>query len=287
VPIDPAPRRGRRDNGLDAAAYVPLADVDPRVGEHLLDVLKLAGVPAYLEPSADVEPYTRALALPSPPTDRLWVDQEQRTAAREIVAAESAEAQAFPTRPGPGGGDDRPSGGLADLDEERAWEEIVAAFDVDVGTPAVPPWPVPEDIDDERPRGGRADPEATADRTAPSRDDPTAADPKASSPRSGQPGRMPDHAGPDGEPDDRPADDEGHYHPPPPPPVPRPSRRTVLGAFLVGMGLLLLFGARLLGVDAGTGFTFGVLAILAGAAVLVLGLRNSRADDGPDDGAVV
>jgi hypothetical protein len=61
----------------------------------------------------------------------------------------------------------------------------------------------------------------------------------------------------------------------------------VLGAFLVGMGLLLLFGARLLGVDAGTGFTFGVLAILAGAAVLVLGLRNSRADDGPDDGAVV
>jgi len=287
VPIDPAPRRGRRDNGLDAAAYIPLADVDPRVGEHLLDVLKLAGVPAYLEPSADVEPYTRALALPSPPTDRLWVDQEQRTAAREIVAAESAEAQAFPTRPDPGGGDDRPSGGLADLDEERAWEEIVAAFDADVGTPAVPPWPVPEDIDDERPRGGRPDPEATADRTAPTRDDPAAADPKPSSPRSGQPGRMPDHAGPDGEPDDRLADDEGHYHPPPPPPVPRPSRRTVLGVFLVAMGLLLLFGARLLGVDAGTGFTFGVLAILAGAAVLVLGLRNSRADDGPDDGAVV
>ena len=37
-------RRGRRDNGLDAAAFVPLLDVDPRVGEHLLDVLASAGV---------------------------------------------------------------------------------------------------------------------------------------------------------------------------------------------------------------------------------------------------
>ena len=73
-------RRGRRDNGLDAAAFVPLLDVDPRVGEHLLDVLASAGVPAYLEPSADVEPYTRALSLPSPPTDRLWVDRDQRRA---------------------------------------------------------------------------------------------------------------------------------------------------------------------------------------------------------------
>ena len=68
-------RRGRRDNGLDAVAFVPLVDVDPRVGEHLLDVLGSAGVPAFLEPSADVEPYTRTLSLPSPPTDRLWVDR--------------------------------------------------------------------------------------------------------------------------------------------------------------------------------------------------------------------
>jgi hypothetical protein len=70
-------RRGRRDNGLDAAAFVPLLDVDPRVGEHLLDVLASAGVPAYLEPSADVELYT-PLSLPSPLTDRLWVDRDQR-----------------------------------------------------------------------------------------------------------------------------------------------------------------------------------------------------------------
>src|SRR5205085_2454875 len=32
------PRRGRRDNGLIAAVYAAAGDVDPRVGEHLLDV---------------------------------------------------------------------------------------------------------------------------------------------------------------------------------------------------------------------------------------------------------
>ena len=57
-------------------------------------MLASAGVPAFLEPSADIEPYTRALSLPSPPTDRLWVDREQRREAREIVDAE--------TPPGPG-----------------------------------------------------------------------------------------------------------------------------------------------------------------------------------------
>ncbi len=124
-------RRGRRDNGLDAAAFVPLVDVDPRVGEHLLDVLASAGVPAFLEPSADIEPYTRTLSLPSPPTDRLWVDRDQRREAREIVDAETP----YGTRPAPTPRDDEPSRGLSDVDEERAWKDIVSAWDA----PAVEP----------------------------------------------------------------------------------------------------------------------------------------------------
>ena len=260
MPIDPTPRRGRRDNGLDAAAYVPLADVDPRVGEHLLDVLRLAGVPAYLEPSADIEPYTRTLALPSPPTDRLWVDREQRAAARQIVEAESAEAYAFPPRPEVSRGDDRPSQGLFDRDEERAWEEIVAAFDANPPPPPVAPWPVGEDVD--------ADADEQPDR------------------RSDQEDQRPDAAGQAGQPGEDLSGEE-HYQPPPPPPLPRPSRRTVLGIVLVVLGALLTFGPRLLGVDASTGLTLGVVSILAGGAVLVLGLRDSRSDDGPDDGAVV
>ena len=46
--------RGRRDNGLDATLWSPLRDVDPRVGEHLLDLLATQGIAAYLEPTADV-----------------------------------------------------------------------------------------------------------------------------------------------------------------------------------------------------------------------------------------
>jgi hypothetical protein len=130
-------RRGRRDNGLDAAAFVPLLDVDPRVGEHLLDVLGSAGVPAYLEPSADVEPYTRALSLPSPPTDRLWVDRDQRRQARIIVDAETPHGP----RPVPPPRDDEPSHGLADADEERAWQDIIAGFDAPPATGRAPQRP--------------------------------------------------------------------------------------------------------------------------------------------------
>ena len=46
-------RHGRRDNGLVAAEYAAAGDVDPRVGEHLLDVLALDGIAAYLRPSSD------------------------------------------------------------------------------------------------------------------------------------------------------------------------------------------------------------------------------------------
>ena len=68
-------RRGRRDNGLDAADFAVAGDVDPRVGEHLLDVLGAGGIAAYLQPSADLNPVTRTTTLPARPTDRLYVDR--------------------------------------------------------------------------------------------------------------------------------------------------------------------------------------------------------------------
>src|SRR5688572_21026660 len=68
-------RRGRRDNGLVAADYAVAGDVDPRVGEHLLDVLGLDGIAAYLRPSTDLNPITRSSTLPDRPTDRLYVDR--------------------------------------------------------------------------------------------------------------------------------------------------------------------------------------------------------------------
>ena len=297
-------RRGRRDNGLDAAAFVPLLDVDPRVGEHLLDVLASAGVPAYLEPSADIEPYTRAVALPSPPTDRLWVDREQRAAAREIVDAETPHGP----RPRPAARDDEPSHGLTDLDEERAWREIVAGWNAPaVDPPAAPtppdagaataagmspvrPWPAEEDdqpvcdgdSDAAGPGGGRPVPTAAdLDRAAEER----AAEEMAAEERAAEEGAA--AGGDELHIAERPTLDEGHYQPPPPRPVPRPSRPAVLGGLVIVLGILLMAAPGLVGLDHGTGLTFGVLCVLGGGAILVLRLRETRSDDGPDDGAVV
>ncbi len=129
--------RGRRSNGLDAVLWFPLRDVDPRVGEHLLDVLEAAGIAAYLEPAADVGPYTRTVFLPSPPSDRLFVDRARRAEAGTLVGEHADErADGHARGPAPDGADVRPDGGrTADgkLDEDAEWARIVAAFEAENG----------------------------------------------------------------------------------------------------------------------------------------------------------
>jgi hypothetical protein len=119
--------RGRRDNGLQAPLWAPLRDVDPRVGEHLLDLLREEGIAAYLEPATDVQPYTRSVSLPSPPSDRLFVDRSRRADARVVV-----------DRHGDTGtpGADAPSRRPIAADPEFA--AIVAAFEADQGTGTTP-----------------------------------------------------------------------------------------------------------------------------------------------------
>ena len=136
--------RGRRDNGLDAALWTPLRDVDPRVGEHLLDVLRDAGVAAYLEPSADVEPYTRTVSLPSPPSDRLFVDRARTGEARALVdehADDHVQERRRARQPA-----------RRDVDEDAEWVRIVAAFEAEHGRtvvdedPADPLPPTPAEL---------------------------------------------------------------------------------------------------------------------------------------------
>ncbi len=139
--------RGRRDNGLEATLWSPLRDVDPRIGEHLLDLLSAVGIAAYLEPSADVEPYTRSVSLPSPPADRLFVDRSRRAEARTVVDEYVPEAgEARTTHPGSG----TPSSRL-DLDEDAEWSRIVSAFEAEHGRtvvddPSDAPPPPPHEL---------------------------------------------------------------------------------------------------------------------------------------------
>ena len=132
--------RGRRDNGLDAPLWAPLRDVDPRVGEHLLDVLREAGIAAYLEPAADVGPYTRTVFLPSPPADRLFVDRARLREGRSLV-----DRHADDHAPAAGPAAERRTS-RPDLDEDAEWRRIVAAYEAEHGRTVVeevPPAPAP------------------------------------------------------------------------------------------------------------------------------------------------
>ncbi len=136
---DPGGRtHGRRDNGLTASSFASVGDVDPRVGEHLLDVLALDGIAAYLQPTIDHDSVTRAVSLPGHPTDRLYVDRYRAADARALVAAEAEAAGRSESMWTP----DEPES----IDEDAEWAALVASFDRPSAT-AVPPWPVNEDTE--------------------------------------------------------------------------------------------------------------------------------------------
>jgi hypothetical protein len=292
------PRRGRRDNGLGAERYVPLLDVDPRIGEHLLDVLRLAGVPAYLEPAMDIDSYTRATSIPSPPTDRLWVDTQRRDTARDIVTAETSA----PIRPGragdpptdpptdpaiePGKREEIPSHGLSDLDEELAWREIVSRYDRDYMTDSsrggLPPWPASEDMD--QPPVVEEPPDATAEPPQPERRPGGA---HRADRRSERGDRRADRSTDRRRAEPTDDDPEDHFVPPPLPPVPRLSKQTILALFLIAAGALLLLWPDGLGFSEQSSLALGVIMLISAGGLLVLRLRDDRYDGPDDDGAVL
>ncbi|BCL13023.1 DUF308 domain-containing protein [Micromonospora sagamiensis] len=271
-------RRGRRDNGLDASEYAVAGDVDPRVGEHLLDVLAAGGIAAYLQPSADLNPVTRTTTVPARPVDRLYVDRSHLTTARDYLTQLSDEGVSGQTRPG-------------EPDVEAEWARIVAGFHR-APTPGPSPWPAAEELDDtpERPGGalGRTE-EGTGPTVTGVRPLPSATD--ISGVSVGR--RRPDEPSlldgldtfgadlPDG------PDDEG-YTPPPPPPLPPVSKYAVAGVLAVVVGFVLFLFPSVLPVDRAVVTLLGFTGILAGFVTLIWRLRPGDSEDhDPDDGAVV
>lgn len=297
--------RGRRDNGLTAVAFLSVGDVDPRVGEHLLDVLYLNGIAAYLQPTVDYDAVTRAASLPRQPTDRLWADRRRADDARALVAAEAASAgrsssssaAAPPPAPpsgspssGPPPSGAPPSGATSAarpdaLDEDAAWADIVAFFDQEPSA-AVPPWPVSEDADESRAvdgaRRGRRHDDASGnpDVEAEGEEAWTEAGPAAVGPA---------RASAETAPAEEEEEEEEGYTPPPPPPLPRMSKHTLGALLTVAFGLfVLVLGPRLLGVDPDAALEVGILAIITGIGYLIWRMRDGPPeDDRPDDGAVV
>jgi hypothetical protein len=120
---DGTARHGARDNGLRCGGYVAVADLDPRVVDALLSVLRDAGIAAYAAPTPASTGGAMESRLPSRPIDRLWVDEQQVTRAKDLVAEHTREP---------------------DIDD--AWQQVLASLQSPSNSP-VPPWPVTEDLD--------------------------------------------------------------------------------------------------------------------------------------------
>lgn len=102
------------DNGLRAATYVPLTDVDAEVGRHLLHALGRARIAAYLGPVPTGADEQR----------RLFVAADERVDARTIVvAAVRALGTEEPELP-----ENDP---LAGVDTDTAFDALIADWKVD------------------------------------------------------------------------------------------------------------------------------------------------------------
>ena len=284
-------RRGRRDNGLDATEYAVAGDVDPRVGEHLLDVLAAGGIAAYLQPSADLNPVTRTTTVPPRPTDRLYVDRVHLTTAQDYLTQLADEG--LPP------GENEP-------DIEAEWAKIIAGYHTEV-TADTRPWPAVEDVPADR--EVVPEKEAAVDRTGDeTADPPTGGTATAVRPGPATTGVRPLTSATDisgisvggraDEPSlldgldtfgrDLPEDPDEGYTPPPPPPLPQVSKFSVAAVLGIIVGFALLLFPALLPIDRSLVTIIGFVGILTGFVTLVWRLRpGDEEEDDPDDGAVV
>jgi hypothetical protein len=241
-------------------------DVDPRIGEHLLDVLQAAGIAAYLQPTADLNPILRATTLPARPTDRLYVDRAHLETARahlhQVTGGVPPTLPADPT---------------AEPDIDAEWAKIVAGFHTTVD-PTAAPWPASEEI------GPAADPTRPA---GPQPAEEPVAYNRRRTDRVEEPSLLDgiDTFGADLDEDD---EDDERYVPPPPPPLPRISKYAVMGVLSVVLGFVLFLFPDMLPITRDYTTLIGFAAIVTGAVMLVWRLRSGDDDeDDFDDGAVV
>lgn len=283
-----------------ASAYEPVGDVDPRVGEHLLDVLGARGIAAYLQPSTDLHPITRTTSLPARPTDRLFVDREQvdtaRGFVRRVTAEHAAERAGEPTteadsETGPEPDTDDPvdrrrdqsrrhvrrrtdpkpqplPGEQAEPDVDSAWAAIVAGYHLTAE---------PDGATDTGPRVTLDPP-----RLLPKIDPNAEPRPRVDEPEPSLLDALDTFGATLPDVDE---DDEG-YTPPPAPPLPRISAAAALGVAAIVGGLLLFVWPDLMPLARNTTLVLAFGLIVAGFGTLIWRLRpGDDEDDDYDDGA--
>jgi hypothetical protein len=301
-----------RDNGFVARHYVPLADLDPRLADAMLEALRAEGIAAYVVPSTGQLGGYLEVHLPERPRDRLWVDRRHHDRATtllnvhgdrpDLIAAASTPDQLNDGRAdGEGlpdaGSDDQVDGTPSSGDStDDVWAQIVAGFDLPA-TVGAGPWPLAEDLPPDSDRDTAPISDGT-DRRRPSSIEglyTATQDPTDQSPvprrivRPVEPtidAASSTASTPSGEYDPLSILDE-HFVPGPPPPMPRLRRGTrwALAAILVGVVLIV---GRAFWDSVPDAVFLGVVFVVGGFVGLVAMMREDRpSDSDPDDGAVV
>lgn len=268
-----------RDNGLPPASrYVALVDVDPPVADHVLELLRDAGVTAVAEPLAGDRGLAREVPPPPRPTERVHVDEGHVLLARRVVgqalpslradfhadAARRADADAAAEAAA-----QRRQADLDPADVDSLFADIVAGYDV-AGDDPVPRWSVLEDTSPGDPTPEELVPPPPPDER-----------PRLSS-------RLIRRSDPVAPAEEELDDVDDHFVPEPPPPLPESDRITRLAwAALIG-GPALIIVAAVLGIGLeGWVVVLALAAFLGGFGTLVARMRDRRDDDGWDDGAVI
>ena len=116
--------QGARDNGLRAANYVQVSELDPRVADDLLLTLREHGIAAYVMPAEGTVGGSMETRLPTRPMARLYVDDQRVDDARRLVG----EQPAVPSQ-----------------DFEESWQQVLTSLQ---SSPAqmASPWPEREDL---------------------------------------------------------------------------------------------------------------------------------------------
>jgi hypothetical protein len=259
----------RWDNGLHAVTYVPLTDVAPEAGPHLLTALGRARIAAYLDPDGAA----------GRDRHRLYVATDERGDARTIVASalrsvpDPAAAQdAAGTHTAPGSG---PAVEPGPAPEPGRAVEPGAAVGPLRDLPDLPPDPVQGAETDAAFRQLVADwkiDTIAAVRAAErdlNRED---ADWRL---RLNRP-----HAR------DEVWLDEDHYVPPVPPPLPRLATPTIIGIIVLILSIVVLGFGGVLGFANDARLALGIGGLLVTSGILLSRVREHRRDD-DDDGSAI
>lgn len=113
----------RRENGLRANSWAPLADVESALTDHVLEALAAAGIAAYAEPATSAEASYLGAGRSMGPSDRITVDGEHRREARSLIDALLPELR-------------QELAAHRQAHDDQAWSQIVAGFDAPGAKPA-------------------------------------------------------------------------------------------------------------------------------------------------------